>query len=110
MIRNLRDKAIVPDDERSRFENTKMATGGEQSVLMSSNGCFDGTGSNPQRNSIAEVTRTESRTLSFTNTHKIGMCNGRRMHQGKLDVVKKEMEKTITETFWISELRFTGLG
>jgi len=90
MIRNLRDKAIVPDDERSRFENTKMATGGEQSVLMSSNGCFDGTGSNPQRNSIAEVTRTESRTLSFSNVHKIVTWNTRSMNQEKFDEIKKE--------------------
>ena len=73
-----------------------MATGEEQSVLMSMTGHYKRIASNPQENIVAEVTRTESQTLSFSNIHKIGTCNVRSMNQGKLDVVKTEMKITRT--------------
>jgi len=72
---NQRDKAMVPDDEPPRSESIQMASVEEQGVLMSRIGHYDETGSNPQRNLVAEVTRTESRTLSFSKIHKFGTWN-----------------------------------
>ena len=67
-------------------------------------------GSNPQGNPVAEVTRTEHQTLSFSNVHKVGTWNVRSMNQGKVDVIKREMERTRTENLGISKLRWTALG
>ena len=70
-----RDKAIVLDDDHSLLSPALKAPKwllGKKSVLMSGTGHYDRTGWNPHGNPIAEVARTKSRSLGFSNVHKIG--------------------------------------
>ena len=46
-----------------------------------------------------------------SNTVKsIGICNVRSMNQGKLEMVKQEMERVNVDILGISELKCTGMG
>ena len=47
---------------------------------------------------------------SFCKYHNIGTWNVRTMNTGKLDIVKREMERTRVEILGISELKWTEMG
>ena len=40
----------------------------------------------------------------------IGICNVRSMNQGKLEMVKEEMERVNVNILGISEFKWTGIG
>ena len=42
--------------------------------------------------------------------HIIGTWNVRSMNQGKLEVIKQEMDRVYTDILGISELKWTGMG
>ena len=61
-------------------------------------------------NSNCNCARTKNGTLSFCKNHKIGTWNVITMNTVKLDIVKREMERTRVEILGISELKWTEMG
>ena len=52
----------------------------------------------------------ESKVQWYKEQYCIRTWNVRSMNQGKLDVVKQEMERVNTNIIGISELKWTGMG
>ena len=101
---------MVPDDETLRSESILITTGEEQQTVLSRNGSYDVTGSNPQGSLVTDVTRIERTVSSFAETHTIGTWNVRSMSQGKLEIVKEEMRRTRIEILGVSEIWWKGKG
>ena len=57
-----------------------------------------------------KVTGDGSKAQSYKEQYCIGTWNVRSMNQGKLEVVKQEMERVNIDVVGISELRWTGMG
>ena len=67
----------------------------------------------PQGGSPADVDaeeRTAENRRSLREKMRIGTWNVRTMNQRKLDIMKREMERTGVEIMGISEMRWTGMG
>ena len=67
----------------------------------------------PQGGSPADVDaeeRTAENRRSLREKMRIWTWNVRTMNQGKLDIMKREMERTGVERMGISEMRWTGMG
>ena len=60
--------------------------------------------------SIVDVTGDTSKVRCCKEQYCIGTWNVRSMNQGKLEVVKQEMEKVNIDILGISELKWTGMG
>ena len=104
-------KRIVQDGETLRLERTQSATGEEQYVEASRAGRDDVATSNPQGSVVIESARTKNGKLSFCcKNHKIGTWNVRTMNTGKLDIVKRKLERTRVEILVISELKVDRNG
>ena len=111
MIRTERRKPIVQDGDTLGLERTQSATGEEQYVQTSRAGRYDVATSKPPGRVVIESARTKNGKLSlFCKNHKIGTWNVRTMNTGKLDIVKREMERTRVEILGISELKGTEIG
>ena len=100
----------MQDGETLGLERTQSATGEEQYVETSRAGRDDVATSKPQGSVVIESARTKNGKLSFCKNHKIGTWNVRTMNTGKLDIVKREMERTKVEILGISELKWTEMG
>ena len=59
---------------------------------------------------IANVTGDKSKVQCCKEQYCIGSWNVRSMNQGKLEVVKQEMERVNIDILGISELKWTGMG
>ena len=57
-----------------------------------------------------DVTRDRSKVQCCKEQYYIGTWNVRSMNQGKLEVVKQEMERVNVDTLSISKLKCTGMG
>ena len=57
-----------------------------------------------------DVTTVGSKVQCCEEQYCIGSWNVRSMHQGKLEVVKQEMERVNVDILGISELKWTGVG
>ncbi len=66
--------------------------------------------SKPQGSVVFESARTQNGKLSFWKNHNIGTWKVRTMNTGKLDIVKREMERTKVEILGISELKWAEMG
>ena len=62
------------------------------------------------QNPAVDVTGDGSKVWCCKQQYFIGTWNVRSMNQGKLEVVKHEMERVNIDTLGISELRWTGIG
>ena len=100
----------MQDGETLGLERTQSATGEEQYVETSRAGREDVATSKPQGSVVIESARTKNGKLSFCKNHKIGTWNVRTMNTGKLDIVKREMERTRVEILGISEIKWTEMG
>ena len=102
----------MQDGETFGLERTRYVTGEEQYVETSRAGRDDLAISKLQRSVVIESARTKNGKLSFCKNHTIGTWNVRKMNTGKLDIVKREMERTRVEILGspISELRWTEIG
>ena len=92
------------------LERTQSAIGDEQYVETSRAGRDDVATSKHQVSVVIESAITKHGKLSFCKNHKIGTWNVRTMNTGKLDIVKREMERTRVEILGISELKWTEMG
>ena len=62
---------------------------------------------------MADDATTERTGVSHRNLRevmRIGTWNVRSMNQGKLDIVKREMERTGVHMMGVSEMKWTGMG
>ena len=57
-----------------------------------------------------DVTGNGSKVRSFKEQYYIGTWNVRPMNQGKLEVVKQEIERVNIDILGISELKWAGMG
>ena len=57
-----------------------------------------------------DVTGDRRKVQSYKEQYCIGTWNVRSMNQGKLEVVKQEMQRVNANILGISELKWTGLG
>ncbi|CAF2167098.1 unnamed protein product [Rotaria magnacalcarata] len=95
----------VLKDESSRSDSTKTTTGEELRTSTSNAVTNDALEPNPKGSSKAQQYRHERNDQSFLKTQKIGTWNVRSMNQGKLDIVKLEMERMKIDILGISELK-----
>ena len=59
---------------------------------------------------VVDVTGDRSKVQCCKEQYYIGTWNVRSMNQGKLEVVKQEMERANVSILGISELKWTGMG
>ena len=59
---------------------------------------------------VVDVTDDGSKVQCYKEQYCIGTWNVRSMNQGKLEVVKQEMERGNIDILGISELKWTGMG
>ena len=59
---------------------------------------------------IVDVTGDGSKVRCYKEQYCIGTWNVRSMNQGKLEVVKQEIERLNFDILGISELKWTGMG
>ena len=95
------------------MDDSKLATGEGRSTVTST--CIqNGTdGLKLRGGSPADVDaeeRTAENRRSLREKMRIGTWNVRTMNQGKLDIMKREMERNGVELLGISEMRWTGMG
>ena len=101
---------MVLEDETLRSEGTEKMTGEEPRSSTISTVNNDVMESKPQGSSITEKYRYKRKDQSFLKTHKIGTWNVRSMNQGKLEIVKMEMDRIKIDILGIGELKWTGTG
>ena len=108
MIRNGTDGA---KNETARLDCTYRASGEGEHDHPSITGCHAATGKTPIGGSVAEnIPRFRKKGSRFSKLHTFATWNVRRMSQGRLDTVKSEMGRTVTDILGISELRWKGMG
>ena len=102
---------MAQENETPRLDCAFRATGKGEQSHSSIPGCHDATRKNPIRGSVPEnITRLRKNGSRFSKLHTIATWNVRTMSQGKLDIVKLEMERTRADILGISELRWKGIG
>ena len=69
-----------------------------------------GTEPKQKQHPVVDVTGDGSKIWCCKEQYCIGIWNGRSTNQGKLKVVKQEMEKVNIDILGISELKWTGMG
>ena len=103
-------QVMVLEDETPRSEGAGKITGEEPKSGTSSTVNNDAFESKPKGSSIAEHYRYKRNDQSFLKTYRIGTWNVRSMNQGKLEIVKSEMDRIKIDILGISELKWTGAG
>ncbi|CAF3805374.1 unnamed protein product [Rotaria socialis] len=98
------------EDETLRSESTEHMTGEEPRSSTISTVNNDAIEPKPKGSSIAEHYRYKRKGQSFLKTHQIRTWNVRSMNQGKLEIVKSEMDRMKIDILGISELKWTGNG
>ena len=94
-------------DELPRLGSAQYATGEE---------CRDSSRRNEEEEPkgkqcpVVDVSGGESKVRCCKEQYCIGTWNVRSMNQGKLEVVKEEMESVNIDIIGISELKWTGMG
>ena len=63
-----------------------------------------------KQHTVVDVTGDRSKVRCYKEQNCIGTWNVRSMNQGKLEVVKQEMERVNVDILGISELKWTGIG
>ena len=105
---------MVSKDGTLRSNDTQQITGEEQNRRFSRTGENDMTAPNPRSSGRADIEEIGIERLRLSSGSKkktnIATWNIRSMQQGKLDIVKLEMERTRIDILGISELKWTGIG
>ena len=95
---------MILKDELSRSVGTKYATGEEWRNNSRKNEELE---SKKKQHLVVDVTGDGSKVRCYKEQYSIGTCNVRPMNQGKLEVVKQEINFNF---LGISELKWTGMG
>ena len=109
-----RENGIESGNEAPRLDDSKskLTTGEGRSTVTSTSIQNDAGGLKPQGGSPADADaeeRTAENRRSLRERMIIGTWNVRTMDQGKLDIMKSEMEMTGVDIMGISEMRWTGM-
>lgn len=101
--------AIVLKDETPRLESTQAVTGEKHITNMDSIVADDTTKPEPERCLALDIHKGTRKVLCCA-THSIGTRNVINMNQGKLNIVKQEMELLNILGLDVSKLKWTGTG
>ena len=104
------DKAVVHvtmKDELPRSVGAQYSTGDQWRNNSRNNEEMEPKQTQPP---VVDVTGDRSKVWCCKEQHCIGTWNVRSMNQGKLEVVKQEMERVNINILGISELKWTGMG
>jgi hypothetical protein len=101
---------MVPSGETPGPRGISLATGEEHRDDQSSGGISDVDRTNPSGLLSADVATSKMRFLRCTKVTKIGTWNVNGMNIGKLDIVKKEMNRLNIDILGVSEVHWTGNG
>ena len=94
-------------DELPRSAGAQSATGEEQRNNSTNN---EETEPKQKPCPVADLTGDGNEVRSCKEYYCIGTWNVRAMNQGKLEVVKQEMERVNIDILGISEQKWTGMG
>ena len=94
-------------EELCRSVSAQYATGDQWRNNSRKN---EGTESKQKQHPVVDVTGDRSKVQCYKEQYCIGTWNVRSMNQGKLEVVKQEMERVNVDILGISELKWTGMG
>ena len=94
-------------DELPRSVGAQYATGDQWRNNSRKN---EETDPKQKQHPVVDVTGDGSKVQCCKEQYCIGTCNVRSMNQGKLEVVKQEMERVNVDILGISELKWTGMG
>ena len=102
-----RQKDRTLKDELSRLAGAQYATGDQWRNNSRKNEEME---QKQNQHPVVDVTDDESKIRCCKEQYCIGTWNVRSMNQGKLEVVKQEMERVNIDILGISELKWTGMG
>ena len=102
-----RQKDMTLKDKLVRSVGVKYATGEEWRNNSRKNEEMD---PKWKQSPVVDMTGDGSRVWCYKEQYCIGTWNVRSMNQGKLEVVKQEMERGNIDILGISELKWTGMG
>ena len=97
----------IPKEELPRSFGAQYATGDQWR-----NNCRKNEETEPKQKQhlVVDMTGDRSKVQCCKEQYCIGTWNVRSMNQGKLEVVKQEMERVNVNILGISELKWTGMG
>ena len=110
MVRFQRASSLDTDSGPSRLDGSLRATGEEQGPVPSSQGVYDVVEKNAVSSPMVDGLPEERSTRRCTKYYQIGTWNVRNISLGKLEIVKREMNRTYIDIVGISELHWTGSG
>ena len=102
-----RQKDRTLKDELPRLVGTQYVTGEEQRIKARKN---EEDEPKQKQFPVVDVTGDRSKVRCCKEQYCIGTWNVRSMNQGKLEVVKQEMERVNVDILGISELKWTGMS
>ena len=106
-----RKRDITPDDGPPRSEGVPRATGEGYRCTVSTVGQNATASSKPQRSAAVENSDSgKPHIYLLKNEYKVGTWNVRGMGLGKLDVIKREMERMDITVLGLSEMKWSGKG
>ena len=94
-------------EELPRLVRTQYATGNQRRNNSRKN---EGMEPKKKQHSVVDGTGDRSKVRCCKEQYCIGTWNVRSMNQGKLEVVKQEMERVNVDILGISKLKWTGMG
>ena len=97
----------IPKEEFPRSLGAQYATGDQ---WRSNSRKYEGMEPKQKQYSAVAVTGDRRKVQCCNEQYCIGTWNVRSMNQGKLEVVKQEMQRVNANILGISELKWTGLG
>ena len=100
---------MILEDETPKLEGVQYATGKEWRIVTNSFNKNEVTGPKQEWHSAGDMPGCESKVWCCTEQYCIGTWNVRSMNQGKLYVVKQEMERVCINILGVSELKWTGM-
>ena len=107
MNKTKRQKDRTLKDELPRLIGAQYATGDQRRNNSRKN---EETEPKQKQQPVVDVTGDGSKVRCCKEQYCIGTWNVRYMNQGKLEVVKQEMERLNIDILAISELKWTGMG
>ena len=102
-----RQKDMTLKDEYPRLVGAQYATGDQWRNNYRKN---EGMEPKHKQHPVVDVTGDGSKTQCCKEQYCIGTWNVRSMNQGKLEVVKPEMERVNIDILGIHKLKWTGMG
>ena len=104
-MKRQKDRALK--DEFPRSVGTRYATGDQWRNNSRKNEKKE---PKQKQHPVVDVTGNGSKVQCCQEQYCIGTWNVRSMNQGKLEVIKQEMERVNVDILGISELNWTGMG